>query len=94
MTHQIPAVRWSTDGSPAELLTCDSKNVPSQTPKKPKDKLLLVKLEILDVFETATPGEQDRLRERWNSIPNIQDIDSVIAAARRARKNAKPFRVK
>ena len=73
---------------------CDSKNVPSQTPKKPQDKRLFMKLEILDAFETATPTEQDRLRKRWNSIPNIQDIDSVIAAARRARKNAKPYRVK
>jgi hypothetical protein len=68
--------------------------VPPPKPKKTKDKRLLMKLEILDVFETSTPAEQDRLRERWNSIPNIQDIDSLIEEARTARKNAQPFRVK
>jgi hypothetical protein len=65
-----------------------------QKPKKAKHKQLPMKLEILDVFETSTAAEQDRLRERWNSIPNIQDIDSLIEEARTARKNAKPFRAK
>ncbi len=53
-----------------------------------------MKLKILDVFDSLTPAEQDRLRKRWNDIPNMQDIDSVIEEARTTRRNAKPFRVK
>lgn len=68
--------------------------MPGKPPKKPKDKRVEMKLKILDVFDSLTPAEQDRLRKRWNGIPNIQDIDSVIEEARTARKNAKPFRVK
>jgi hypothetical protein len=68
--------------------------VPPVKTKKAKDKISTIKQGILDVFETSTPAEQDRLHRWWNGIPNVQDLDLVLEEARTARKNAKPFRVK